>query len=177
MVVALAAPVAAQTDRPFDELPSVIQPLDTVVVTDVSGQQVKGQVRSLTKTTIEVFDRADNVRSFDRAGVRRIVARDPIGDGASKGAVIGAIPMLVAALVINVCCLNEGGVCGDLIFGLTGLGAGIGAGLGAAADNAIHEVVYDQKFGTPKTITQGRGPRISMNVAPTRASLGMSYGW
>jgi hypothetical protein len=85
--------------------------------------------------------------------------------------------MLVAGLAINVGCRNEGGNCLGAIIGLTGLGAGIGAGLGAAVDSLVHEVVYDHTFGAPKTITHGRGPRISMNVAPARASLGLSYAW
>jgi hypothetical protein len=177
MVIAMAVPVAAQTDHPFDALSSVIQPLDTVIVTDVSGQTLKGQVRSLTKTTIEVFDRDDIVRSFDRDRIQRIIARDPIGNGASMGALIGAIPMLVGGLVINGGCMNEGGMCGGVILGLTGLGAAIGAGIGAAADAAVQRVVYDQPATSSGPVTRGTGARMSVRVTPTRASVGMSYGW
>ena len=146
-------------------------------VTDGSGKEVKGQLRSLTSTTIEVMNRDGASRTFDRANVQRIVLRDSVGNGAQVGSLVGAVPMLVTGLLINAGCRNEGGDCLSIILGLTGLGAGIGAGLGAAVDSAIHEVVYDRKLGTPNTVTQGRGPRISMNVTPTRASLGMSYGW
>jgi hypothetical protein len=174
MVMFMGVPVAAQTVQSFDELPSVIQQLDTVEVTDVSGQKVKGQLRQLTNTTIEVF--TDNTaRTFDRASVQRIVLRDSVSNGTQAGALAGAIPMLVTGLLINGGCRNEGGNCLGIVIGLTGIGAAVGAGLGAAVDIASHEVVYDQ--GPPKTVIQGRGPRISMNVAATHASLGMSYGW
>jgi hypothetical protein len=175
MVTVTAVPVAAQTVKSFDELPSVIQPLDTLEVTDVSGQKVKGPLRQLTNTTIEVFSRDNTTRTFDRANVQRIVLRDSISNGTQAGALAGAIPLLVAGLLINGGCRNEGGNCLGVVFGLTGIGAAIGAGLGAAIDSGIHEVVYDQGMAT--TITKVRGPRISMKVAPARASLGMSYRW
>lgn len=182
MVMVMARPLAAQTAsspsvKSFDELPSVIQPHNTLVVTDVGGQDVKGELRQLTTSTIEVFLPDNTTRTFNRANVQRIVLRDSVSDGAQKGSVIGAIPMLVTGLLINQGCLNEGGNCVGIILGLTGLGAGVGAGLGAAVDGAMHELVYDQKFPTPKTVTQGRGPRLSINVRPARASLGVSYGW
>src|SRR5687767_1972460 len=128
MVIVMAAPVAAQgfrTDLPetptvesFDDLPSVIQQLDTVVVTDVSGQKVKGQLRQLTNTTIEVFLTDNTTRTFDRSNVQRIVLRDSISDGAQKGALGGAIPLLIAGLLINGGCRNEGGNCLGVVFGL-----------------------------------------------------------
>lgn len=181
-VMVMTPAVAAQTPtspsvKSFDELPSVIQPHNTLVVTDAGGQEVKGELRQLTNTTIEVFLRDNTTRTFDRSHVQRIVLRDSVSNGAQMGSLIGAIPMLVMGLVINQGCLNEGGTCLGIILGLTGLGAGIGAGLGAAVDSAMQELVYDQKFQAPHTITQGRGPRISINVRPARASLGVSYGW
>ena len=177
MVIVMGNSVAAQTVKSFDELPSVIRQLDTLVVTGVTGQEVRGQLRSLTTTAIEVMGRDGASQTLDRANVQRIVLRDSISNGAQAGSLAGALPMLVLGLIINVGCRNEGGNCLGVVLGLTGLGAGIGAGLGAAIDSASHELVYDQTVGTPKTITQGRGPRISMTVARTRASLGMSYGW
>lgn len=177
MVMVMATPVTAQTVKSFDELPSVIQQLDTLAVTDGSGQEVKGQLRSLTNTTIEVMNRDGASRTFDRANVQRIVLRDSIGNGAQAGSLVGAVPMLVAGLIINGGCRNEGGNCLGIVLGLTGLGAGIGAGLGAAVDSAIHEVVYDRRSSPAVPITRGSGPHMSFHVAPTRASIGMSYGW
>jgi hypothetical protein len=182
MVTVMAAPVAAQTAsapsvKSFDELPSVIQQLDTLEVTDISGQKVKGQLRQLTNSTIEVFTRDSATRTFDRANVQRIVLSDSISDGAQKGALGGVIPLLIAGLMINGGCRNEGGSCLGVVFGLAGLGAGIGAGLGAAADIAVRELVYDQQSGTRNTITQGRGPRMSVQVTSTHASFGLNYGW
>ena len=175
LVVTLAVPAAGQPAR-FEDLPSLIQPLDTVVLTDVAGEKFEGQLRSLTKSTMEVYGRDDVLRSFDRDSVQRIVLRDSVDNGARNGSIIGALPMLVAGLLINRGCLNEGGTCTGLIIGLTGLGAGVGAGIGAAIDASMSALVYERS-APGRTITMRGGARMSVHVAPTRASLGLSYGW
>jgi hypothetical protein len=68
----------------FDELQRMLKVGKTVVVTDDSGQEVKGRVDTLSTASITVGG-----RTFTEAAIREIRLRDPLWNGMLIGAAIG----------------------------------------------------------------------------------------
>jgi hypothetical protein len=68
----------------FDELQRLLKVAQTVVVTDDSGQAIKGRVEKLSTASITVGG-----RTFTDAAVREIRFPDPLWDGMFIGAAVG----------------------------------------------------------------------------------------
>ena len=111
----------AQTAHTFEELHRILQVRQTVVVTDVSGQEAKGRIDQLSTASITVGG-----RTFTDAAIRAIRLPDPLWNGMLVGAAIGT-GLATWDYVIDP---SEPG--NAVIFAVAvGLGTAIGAGIDA----------------------------------------------
>ena len=142
----LALPSVAPAQEPvksFDQLDTRLKPGDTIWVTDAQGREVKGRIRELTPSALELD--SGGGRSY-QAGDVRLVAQSG-GRNTGKGALWGLVAGAAAGAVIGASSGNEGdygtqggwALAGAGIFG--GIGAGVGAALGAVWGKPA-QVVY-----------------------------------
>ena len=103
-----------------------------VEVTDSTGRRVRGGVVSFSDTTIDL----GTAGRFEATSIRRIDVIDPIGNGASTGAVVLGIPLFLVFWVSQGC----EDACGALPSLLGGVG--IGAIAGAFIDARTRRSAY-----------------------------------
>lgn len=140
-------PARAQTRAAtsFEQLQVLVQPGDTVSVTDSTGTRASGTVRSLSRSLLEV-DFGGMPRRFAESDVATIQQRrgDSLKNGALWGLGVGA------GFAATALALLSGGDCYDTAncFGFAaaaiGVYGGIGAGIGTGVDAMIkgQQVVY-----------------------------------
>jgi hypothetical protein len=128
--------------RTLAELPEVVRPGETVYVTDASGVREKYKMQGVsTDASSVLLERNGAILELQEDQVLNMAVRrsDRLWDGAVKGALIGASPMLVTAIVCAAVdsCGTEA-LAASLYFGL------VGAGIGVGVDAAFREthVVY-----------------------------------
>src|SRR5262245_29225129 len=93
--LAIGAPSAdAQTvATSFEDLQALVQPGDSVDVVDTQGHRVRGQLRTLTASSLElVSDRRFSESDVTRVRVQR---RDPVWKGTLIGAAVVGGPWLL----------------------------------------------------------------------------------
>jgi hypothetical protein len=134
-----AGPASAQTiANSFEELQTVLKKGQTVVVTDASGQRVKGKVSDLSASSLVVV--IPEARTFAEGTVTEI--RSPAGSSRKGARIGGGVGAGLGAAVILAKCRN-GPDCSYALkvgAGYAGIGAAIGAGIGAL--NNAGRVVY-----------------------------------
>ena len=104
-----------------------------------NGDRIQGQFRGLSSSDLEILSPAGRA-VIPKPDVQTVTfpSKDGLGDGAWKGAAIGAAVAFGASL-IGLAIRGSGGNADDgVLEGLVGVGvsAGIGAGLGIAVDAA-----------------------------------------
>ena len=106
---------------------------ETIWVTDASGREVKGKLRTLSSTFI-VLDADGARREFPAAQVGRVdkTQRDSLRNGVLWGALAGFVGGAASCALNPECAGDESGARVSVALGL--LGAGAGAGIGAAVD-------------------------------------------
>ena len=132
-IILAQGPAAAQTvANSFEELPKVLKNGQTVVVTDASGQRIKGKVADVSPSTFAVF--IPEARTFAEGTIAEIRGPDTLRSGALTGLGVGAGAGL--AMVAAMCADGPG--CGpsvQVISVAAGIGAAIGVGIDALLNN------------------------------------------
>ena len=149
-VILAAGPASAQTiANSFEELQTVLQKGQTVIVTDASGQRVKGKVSDVSRSSLVVL--IPDARTFTEGTVTEIrSAAGSLRRGALMGVGVGA--GLGAAVVLAKC--RNGPDCSYALkvgAGYAGLGVAIGAGIGAMLSKG-GRVVYRSRQHTRSLI-------------------------
>ena len=120
-----------------------------------SGDRIQGQFRGLSSSDLELLSSA-GWAVIPKSDIQMITAssRDGLGDGAKRGAMIGA-GIIVGAVGIAAMAQNkgDGASAAGVMLILGGVAAGIGAGLGMMADAAMktEDIVVYKAPGTPST--------------------------
>lgn len=120
--------------RNLAELPEVVTPGETVIVTDATGARDKFKMHGVSADNSTLYlKRGDEIVSLREDEVLNVVVRrsDSLWNGAIKGGLIGASPLVVAAIICTAVdgCASEA-LAASLFTGL--IGAGIGAGIDAS---------------------------------------------
>jgi hypothetical protein len=128
---------------PTVSLPDDIHTGDTVVVSTLDGQSLRGRLESLSPAEITVLTRDGRRETLSAARVGRIVVKDPIRNGLIIGAGVGLAAGIAGAELVNTICENESGGCPSVFFILGGIGAAAGAAIGAGIDGVRQRVALD----------------------------------
>jgi hypothetical protein len=167
---ALLATIERDTGRTIDRsdttdsflgLPIHVFDADTVVISSESGVQIKGPLRRMSPTTIDI-----DAGTFPAATIRRIRVTDSIGEGILYGGLIAAVP---AALVSLSQCVNT---C-TLWYPFTPAGWGVVAGgiaIGAGIDAAVLRTAY-------RGVNGGRSARARWTPAITASAHAVRASW
>ena len=154
LLCASVTPAAAQEiASSFERLTVILQPGDKITVVDVTGQETKGRIATLSRDAM-ILDTSDGPRRLGELDVATISQRrnDSLVNGAIIGAAAGTAYVLTALTLLAD---SDGG---DPIIpaaiGATVLFAGLGAAAGAGIDAMIarHQVIYQRTPGQ-KTVS------------------------
>ena len=157
----------------FDQLRVLLKAGDTVTVTDATGRETRGKVRSLSSSSLELSV-GDMPRLFGEPEVRSISQRRhaSLGTGAKWGFFVGA--GLAALVGIGAAVEGYGGgevaawtAFGAAVYG--GLGAGIGVGV-AALIRGPH-VIYASRGASATRLT------VSPVLLPGRKGAAVSVAF
>ena len=134
VVLMVAAPAAAQQDRPDERrLETLLRPGMAVWISDAAGREQRLQIDSVTGTTLTGTGDKGQIRQLPLSEVVRVRVRQP--DSVLDGAVIGAGTAIASGLFL--CTRTEPWRnCRDDVGPILGIGA-IGAGAGMAIDALI----------------------------------------
>lgn len=157
--------------RTLAELPDVVRPGETVYVTDATGVRNKFKMQGVSADASTVLlERHGAILELREDQVLNMSVRrsDRLWDGAVKGALIGASPMLVTAIVCAAVdsCGTEA-LAASLYFGL--VGAGIGVGVDAAFKethvvySAAPPVTRPKVAVAPMISAQRKGALVQIN--------------
>lgn len=165
-VMAIPAALIAQAPaRTFDDLLAGVKPGDTVWVTQVSRQEIKGRVIDLTPRTLAVTSDGRRL-DINRDDVARV--RLEYADPKWNGAAVGAGLALVVPLWYCSQMYESGETCGEGIKALViigALGAAIGAGVDARTRRRV--LVYERPLGSSRL-------RIAPAISPRAAGMHVS---
>jgi hypothetical protein len=139
-----AQPVATS----FEELRQVLKPGQTVLVTDSSGQQIKGRVAQLPRSPSSLVLLAPKARTFAEGTVTEIRATDSLLNGALIGGGIG-IALATWDYLIDP---SEPGNAAIFAVAITG-GTAIGAGI-------------DRVIAGGRVLYRSRPQRPSLRISP-----------
>jgi hypothetical protein len=125
----------AQTASSFEQLQLSVQKGDQVSVTETDGKVTKGRIDDVSSSSLRLLRNRMPIELLE-ARVLEIKKKDPIGNGARRGALVGgAIVGGLGGLVASAFCERDcilGTAAGVALGG--GIGAGMGAGIGVAID-------------------------------------------
>ena len=166
LIVASAAPAAAQTASSFEQLAVLVESGDRITVTDSSGRERTGRIIDLSPSGLELW--TDGARQdFREAHVHTIsqVRQDTLGNGAwfgfAVGAAVGATYFLPKYDLVDGYAL--------MFFGLwAGAGTGVGVGLDALVPS--RQVIYHSP-GTVRRVT------VAPLVASNGRGVAVSFGF
>jgi hypothetical protein len=167
-----ASPALAQVATMPD-----VKPGQNVWATRTDGATIKGKVIAIATTGLELKD-DERVTSLPIADIYQIEERDPLKNGAVKGAGLGAIAGAVGGYLglLSGCITSNADRCNH---GPTGFvvmsalsGAGLGALLGAGIDRGIEgrRLLYHRSWSAA-TLT------IAPAVSVHGAGAGLSVRW
>jgi hypothetical protein len=143
------------TATSFEQLRILIQPGDSITLTDRAGMRISGKVRSLSDTSLEM-DFGRERRAFIESDVTTIRQRrgDSLANGALWGLGVGAAIGTAAAIMVGLDCYG-GGNCAAVAAGAIGAYGAIGAGIGVGIDALMKskKVVYQSKSTTRLNVT------------------------
>jgi hypothetical protein len=139
-----SADAQTQTATSFEQLRILVQPGDTVSVTDRTGTRTSGKVHGLSEASLEV-DLGSERRIFVESEVTTIQQRrgDSLANGALWGLAAGAAYATAGMIMIGVDCYGDAN-CAAVGAGTIGVYGAIGAGIGVGIDALIKDrrVVY-----------------------------------
>jgi len=146
----------AQQATSFEQLKLLLEPGDTVTVTESSGQITKGKIEALTGTSLRLVA-GGGVREMADRDVLEIRQRrgDSLGNGAIIGAIAGGAFGTLSAFLGD--CLND--PCTAERAAVIGVTTGLGVGIGVGIDALITKT---------KVIYRGSGRQVTVrfNIRP-----------
>jgi hypothetical protein len=173
VVIAAAVRPAAAQDTPvahtFEQLQILVQPSDTLTVTDDAGRQLRGRLLELSRTTL-VLEVYGERTELTPDAVRTIKQRrsDSLRNGALWGLVAGAAYGATAVAMTGAEdeSLGETMALAALVFG----GVGTGAGVGIDALIRTNQVIYLRPLGIAES-------RLRISPILTRDRRGVLMAW
>lgn len=139
--------LSAQT---LDSAARLTRPDDIVLVEDVDGRTIKGQLVALSETSISLLTPgavvipAERVRRIDKLG-------DPVGDGLKRGALVGGVLGTFGAAVV----LRRK----DLVLLMPKI-------MTAAVEGGLLGMLFDSMHQGRTTVYRAAGVRSGIGVAP-----------
>lgn len=130
------------TDAPFESIGRRLKVGQVAEVVDTTGLTVRGKVLEISGSTL-VLTGGSGSRTFTGEDVTIIRRTGPIWDGAIKGAIIGALPVIIVAANCHGCNLLPAGAFWGAV------GAGIGVGIDALFGP---RTVYRSAAPSPRTV-------------------------
>ena len=166
LIVASAAPAAAQTASSFEQLAVLVESGDRITVTDSAGRERTGRIIDLTPTALGLL--TDGARhDFGEAHIDTIsqMRQDTLRNGAWFGLAVGAA--IGATYFIPK--YDIAGRYATMFFGLwAAAGTGVGVGLDALVRS--RKVIY-QPTGAARRVT------VAPLLASNRRGLAVSFGF
>jgi hypothetical protein len=147
---------------------------ETTWITTADGQVLKGDVRSISASTVELEDHG-RVKRVDLADIRTIEGVDPVGNGAKRGFIAGALATAIpSALFLASYCDGDcgGGEAVLFIAAISATSGTFGAIVGALIDSFREgrQVLYS---------ATGKSPAIQIApfVTGRTAGVGARVRW
>jgi hypothetical protein len=144
-----------------------------VWVTGTDGHQHEGRLLSFSPTQILLRQSNNQTLTIPFNQIRLVEARDGLGDGARKGALVGAglYGTLTVLVVASLCDHNCGGAV-PFVVSAIGFGAAAGAGIGVCLDAmAKHrEVIF-------MASDAGRHVSVKPMLSPRVAGVRVAFQW
>jgi hypothetical protein len=173
LMTALALPIAAparaqQPATSFDDLRRLVQPDDTIYVTDTNGVTVKGRVAQLSAVSLDLRGDAGPRLRFSERDVNNVVAErsDSLWNGALIGFTTGALSGLLIELAGRTQYEKFSGL------GAAGLGAtGLATGFLIDVLNKEKSIVY-LHASAPQARSFRIVPLVSRSTAGVRLFVG-----
>lgn len=166
LVLCLCVPRAgaAQATPTFQDLPRLLKPGDRIVLVDLAGQQITGQLERLTPTEVVVtLSRAPGDRRQRRFGqheIRRITReRDSLANGLLIGFAAGAGFGCTVGAGFSGETRAGDCVAGALMFGAIGLALGLGLDALSATPALVYERADQGLLFAPLVSPHGVGAR------------------
>ena len=135
LLTVLATAPAAEAQNlagSFEQLQVLVKPGDTISVTDTTGRELKGQITSLSSSSLDLrVQGASRALSENEITTIRQDRQDSVADGAKWGLGIGAGLGLAAGIAIASGDGNASALIPILALVYGGIGAGVGAGVDA----------------------------------------------
>ena len=166
LIVASAAPAAAQTAGSFEQLAVLVESGDRITVTDSSGREHTGRIIDLSPSGLELWTDGAH-QDFREAHVHTIsrMRQDTLRNGAWFGLAVGAA--IGATYFIPK--YDIAGRYAAMFFGLwAAAGTGVGVGLDALVPS--RQVIY-QPTGAARRVT------VAPLLASNRRGLVVSFGF
>jgi hypothetical protein len=122
LLLAPAAPVAAQQPPDLPQALARVELHETVTILDTDGRRLVGRLGQVSSSGLTLVQRGQ-ATSVPLQRVARITISDRRRNGAATGALIGAAIGAAGGFAVNAICANEGGECFGIVLALTGAGA------------------------------------------------------
>ena len=145
VVIGLGAPAWAQDRTDFTTLQNTLKQADTVTLTTVGGDKIKGRMLEVSADRI-VLQQNGGARTVDAAQIQKVQKRK---NGVLLGAVIGAGSMVPVSLALSSYAYNEGASQGGAFVPIA-LGLGVGIGIDALIGS--NKTLYERKSGRTVTV-------------------------
>jgi hypothetical protein len=167
VLVQASVAAAQESSGPFEPLLTVLQPGDTIVITDTNGRRTAGKLRELTTSTVELQDpdghdgppvgrfAADDVRQI------RFERHDSLLNGTLIGFAAGAAPgiVFIAGRRTGSDPIQDAGIAASIILVPGVMAAGVGA-------------LMDALFFEHRIVYKSTGQRSRVSVSPWLAESG-----
>ena len=176
LLLAPAAPAAAQQPPDLPQALARVEPHETVTILDTDGRRVVGRLAQVSSTGLTLVQRGQ-ATSVPLQRVARITISDRRRNGAATGALIGAAIGAAGGFAVNAICANEGGGCFSIVLALAGAGAASGAGIGWVGDR-LHQSVLYAVPGAPRDFAPEMGVTFTTDAhgGMTFPGVGGSFG-
>ena len=148
-VVAAAGPASAQTPASRGTMDTAISVGQTVVVDMKNSEHHKGQVVAVSPVTLQLGRLKETIAASDISSIR-IRDRDPVADGAKRGAVLGAL----AGAVIGYFVSAQGCHDGRHECAQANSGGGVMGAAGGLALGALTGAILDERHAQERVVWQ-----------------------
>lgn len=167
LTVPTTSAVAQELATTVDQLRVLVKPGDTLIVSDRSGRQMRGQLVKFAGTTIEIAE-GQAVHAYRPEEIANIQLRyaDSLANGAKIGFGIGAGLGVLASLAIAGE-LNAAAAVPTIILVYGAMGAGVGVGIDGL--NSSTRIIFSRPAST--------GVRVEPDLRARAATVRMAISW
>jgi hypothetical protein len=175
LLLAPAAPVAAQQPPDLPQALKRVEPSETVTILDPDGRRLVGRIAQVSSSGLTLIQQGQ-ATTVPLQRVARITIKDSNRNGAIIGGLIGAAIGAVGGIAVNAICANESGGCFSIVLVLAGAGAGGGAGIGWLGDRLQQSVVYALP-GAPREFAPEMGVKFITDSRGGMTFPGIGGSW